>query len=128
MLKVKIYSLKEKILDTETPVLSLHGTEGALGIMEGHEEMIIELKSGPHKVTDKGKDYFFYTLNGIASIEKEGVSIFAVKTILSETALEADKQDFSIKPLHHKEVDYELIYRNIIKNFPEKLWKAEKKI
>lgn len=130
MLDLKLCELKNILLESrDVDILLLKTTEGELGIMKGHESMVLELSPGPHRIKfSGGKEKYFYTLRGMASVTQEGVQIFSVKCLVSEKQIEDFMKQLEIKIIEQKEYDYDNLKKNIIKEFSNKVMRENRNL
>ena len=129
MYDLKLCELKQVILeDSHVEILLLKTTEGEVGIMTGHEPMVMELTVGPHKLRSDGKEKYFYCLKGMASVNKEGVQIYSVKCLVSDQLIENYEERMALKIVEQKEYDYDNLKKNIIKEFSQKVLREDKQL
>jgi F-type H+-transporting ATPase subunit epsilon len=87
-MKLDIVSAEQEIFSDLSEMVLVPGTDGELGIMPQHTQLISTLKAGEVRVTlPGGEQQSIYISGGIVEVQPH------VVTILSDTAIRADELD-----------------------------------
>lgn len=87
-LEVEIVSAEKYIFKGRARMVVVTGSEGELGILPGHSQLLTNMQPGQVKiVTPQNEEEFYYISGGFLEVQPEAVSI------LADTVIRADELD-----------------------------------
>lgn len=109
---VEIVSREASIFSGSAQALYVMGTEGEIGVLHGHSQLLTEIKPGDVRVVlPDGREEIFYIQGGFLEVQPDSVSVLSdtairAEDIDEEKALEAKQRAEALLKAKHGDFEY----------------------